>query len=386
MLRKIALLMVVLIFGCAAVVVAAEPAGEEPASQGDLARKLVDLLGWSEGLPEKPLDKDYQAILGGGRKFRFEAEDIYDRTYDTVNVRSYDLFGPFTGNGWLHGITVPTAVHFKVFIPIAGKYTLKAVTKGNDQLWSVAGRAFKVNAGDRLKETVIGQMFIPAGTLEFNAVIPPGGGIDYLLFSAPALAPVEPAAGWNFPARLTGGQFAEVAAALLGTEGLLPEDSSARHKLLAAAAAPVLPAGLFLTDSQVLGKPLADKWARAGLVEAQLSIPVEIDASGVYQLKVRFVGSTLSAGFGDRSVTVPAKPYLDWADCGVFRLAKGTATLNLLIPPYGGVDTIELVPRKSSPTDYVAVTKLGKGAGDAVTSADLDRLLKPLSEQFKERR
>jgi hypothetical protein len=387
MLRKIALLMALLILGCATIAVAAESAGGGAVTQGDLAKKLVDLFGWSEGVPEKATDKDYLALLGGKRTFRFEAEDIYDSTYDSVNVRTYDLFGPFTGRGWLHGVTVPTAVHFKVFIPIAGKYTLKVSTKGDDQLWSVAGKAFKINAGERLKEMVIGQMFIPAGTLEFNAVLPPGGAIDNLLFTAPDLAPVEPLAGWDFPARLTGGQLAEVAAALLGTEGLLPEDPAARHKQLSAAAAvPSLPLGLFLTDTPILGKPLADKWVRAGQVGMPFSMPVQVDVSGVYQLRVRFVGSTLVCGFGDRSVTVPGKPYLDWVDCGVFRLRSGVTPLNFLIPPSGGIDTIELIPRKSSPADYVALTKLGKGAGDAVTAPELDRLLKPLAEQFKERR
>jgi hypothetical protein len=386
MLRKIALLLAVLILGFATIAVAAESGGGAPVTQGDLARKLVDLFGWSEGLPENPQDKDYQAILGGKRSLRFEAEDIYDTAYDSVVVRSFDLFGPFTGSGWLHGITVPTAVHFKVFVPVAGKYTLKASTKGNDQLWSVAGKAFKINAGERLKETVIGQMFIPAGILEFNAVIPPAGAIDNLVFSAPALAPVEPVAGWDFPAKLTNGQLAEVVAALLGTEGLLPEDGAAKHIRLSAASVPSLPLGLFSTDSQILGKPLADKWVRAGQVEMPFSLPVQVDAGGVYGLKVRAVGSSLTAGFGERSVTVPVKPYLDWVDCGVFRLGKGTATLNFRIPPSGGIDTIELVPRKSSPAEYLALAKLGKGAGEAVTAAELDRLLKPLAEQFRERR
>lgn len=387
MLRKIVLLMALLILGCATIVAAAEPTGGAPVTQRDLAKKLIDLFGWSEGVPEKATDKDYLALLGGKRSLRFEAEDIYDTAYDSVNVRTYDLFGPFTGRGWLHGVTVPTAVHFKVFIPIAGKYTLKASTKGDDQLWSVAGKAFKINGGERLKETVIGQMFIPAGTLEFNAVIPPGGGIDNLLFSAPDLAPVAPLAGWDFPAVLTGGQLAEVSAALLGTEGLLPVDSAAKHTLVSAAAAvPSLPIGLFLTDTPILGKPLADKWVRAGQVGMQFSMPVQVDASGVYGLKVRFVGSTLVGGFGDQSVTVPGKPYLEWVDCGVFRLAKGANSLNILIPPSGGIDSIELIPRKSSPADYVALAKLGKGAGDAVTAPELDRLLKPLAEQFKERR
>jgi len=385
MLRTVCTMLIGLLLLSATLSSAAEPKGDAAVKQAELAKRLVDLFGWSEGLPENPQEKDYKVILGGQRRFRFEAEETYDRAFDAVAVRDYNLFGPFTGRGWLHGITVPTAVHFKVFIPIAGKYTLSAVTKGDDQLWSVAGRAFKVNAGEKLKTTVIGQAFIPAGILEFNAVVPPGGAIDAIEFSAPALAPLEPLSGWNFSANLTGGQLAEVAAPLLGTEALLPEDQSAPHKMLSAAAVTPLPEALLLTDSQVLGKTIADKWVRAGQVAGQLTMPVEIDATGVYQVRVRFVGSTLTAGFGDRTVTMPGKPYLDWVECGVFRLAKGKNMLSLRIPPSGGVDSVEIIRRKSSTADYVAVMKLGKGGDETVSSAELDNLLKSLQEKFRER-
>lgn len=385
MVRKLSLVLSVVILMVSTPLWAAEPPAGAPTTQGELARKLVDLFGWSEGVPDKPTDKDYLTVLGGKRSYRFEAEEVYDRYFDAVTTRNYDLFGTFTGRGWLHGGTTATAVHFKVFIPIGGKYTLTASTKGDDQLWSVAGKAFKISAGERFKEVVIGQMFIPPGALEFNAVIPAGGAIDYLLFSAPGLAPVEPVAGWNFAAPLTGGQLAEVAAALLGSESQLPVDDAARRTTLTAASVLPLPEAFYLTDSQLYGKPLANKWVRAGQVAAGFAMPVDIDSGAAYQLRVRFVGSTLTAGFGDRTVTLPGKPYLDWVDCGVFRLGKGKTTLNILIPPNGGVDSVELVRKKSAPEDYVAVAKLGKGAGEVVTSAELDRLLKLVQERFKER-
>jgi len=385
MVRTLCSMLIGAVLFSASIVSAAEQKAEGAVTQADLARKLVDQFGWSEGLPENPQERDYRVILGGERRFRFEAEETHDRTFDSVTVRDYNLFGQFTGKGWLHGITVPTAVHFKVFIPLAGKYTLKASTKGDNQLWSVAGRAFKVNAGDTLKETVIGQAFIPAGVLEFNAVIPPGGAIDSLEFFAPALAPLEPVAGWNFQTNLTAGQLAEVVAPLLGKEALLPEDAAVPHKLVSAASVTPLPEALLLTDSQILGKPLANKWLRAGQVAARLQLPLVIDSAGVYQVRVRFVGPTLTAGFGDRTATMPGKPYLDWVDFGVFRLARGGNLLTLAIPPTGGVDSVEIIRRKSSAADYVAVTALGKGVDEPVTSTELDRLLTSLQEKFRER-
>jgi hypothetical protein len=385
MLRTLSVYLVAAMLFASSSVFAAAPA-EGPATQGELAKKLVEMFGWSEGLPESPADKDYLTILGGRRNLRFEAEEVYDRAYDAVSVRTFNMFGAFTGKGWVHGTTVPTAVHFTVFIPIAGSYTLKASIKGDGQLWSAAGRAFKVNGGAKMQEMTIGKMFVPAGFLEFNAVIPPDGAIDCLTFSAPTLAAVEPVKGWTFPARLTGGDLAEVAAALLGSEGNLPEDPARGRRTVAASSASPLPDSLFLTDSQLLGKTLEARWARAGLGRGQLTLPVEIDLPGVYQLRAHFVGSSLTAGFNGRTVTVPGKPSFDWVDCGVFRLPKGTASLLLDIPPTAGVDRIELVPRKSSPADYVALANLGKGADEPVTSADLDRILTSLRERFKERR
>lgn len=364
---------------------AAAVADNAPVKQADLAKKLVDIFGWSEGLPEKPADADYLAILGGNRNYKFEAEDVYDSYYDTVTVRNYNLFGPFTGKGWVHGITTPTAVHFKVLIPISGKYTVKASTKGDDQLWSVAGMAFKLNAGAELNEKTVGQVFIPAGILEFNAVIPANGAIDYIRFTAPSLAPIEPLSGWNLAAGLQEGQLAEVAAALLGSDPLLEDDPSAKPIIIHALTDP-LPDGLLATESQIFGKTIAQKWVRASQAQVTLPLKLDIDTTAVYRVRVRFLGQTLTAGIGARSVTVPGKGYLDWVDLGVFRLSKGNNLLELTIPPAGGVDSVEIVRKRSSPSDYVSIMKLGKGAGESVTADELDRVLKGLQDKFKERR
>lgn len=364
---------------------AAGVADNAPIKQVDLARKLVDIFGWSEGLPEKPADADYLAILGGNRSYKFEAEDVYDSYYDSVTVRNYNLFGPFTGKGWVHGITTQTAVHFKVLIPISGKYTVKASAKGDDQLWSVAGMAFKLNAGTELKEKTIGQVFIPAGILEFNAVIPANGAIDYIKFTAPSLAPLAPLSGWDLAAGLKGGQLAEVAAALLGSDPLLGDDLSSKPMSIPALTER-LPDGLLATESQIFGKTIAQKWVRASQTQVTLPLKLDIDTNAAYRVRVRFLGQALTAGFGARTLTVPGKSYLDWVDLGVFRLTKGGHLLELTIPPAGGVDSVEIVRMKSSPSDYVSTMKLGKGADESITMDELDRVLKALQDKFKERR
>lgn len=386
MIRKIVLLISVLLFSFAASSLAADPKPAGAATQGDLARKIVDRFGWGEGVPEEPVDKDYLAILGGKRSYRFEAEDVYDKGFDKVTVRNHDMFGPFTGKGWLHGITASTAVHFKVFIPIAGNYTLRASTKGDGQLWSVAGKAFRIDAGAAMKEMAIGQMFVPAGTLEFNVVIPADGGVDYIHFRAPGLAPVEPLAGWNMGGELTAGKFAQVAAALLGNEELLPADPAAVRKSFPAASVSPLPDSVYLTDSQILGKPLSGNWVRSGTAGGELTFPVEMDEAGVYQLRVRYVGGSVKLTTPERSVTVPAKPYLEWVDCGAFRLPKGKSSLTFSLGSADGVDAVELVRKKSSPADYVELVKPGKGSEAQISREDLDQLLKPVMEKFRERR
>lgn len=386
MFRALGIFLLGALFLTAELSLAADQQGGAAVKQAEFARKLVDAFGWSEGLPEKPTDGDYLAILGGNRSLKFEAEDSFDRIYDTVIVRNYNLFGAFTGSGWLHGTTSPTAAHFKVLIPVAGKYTVKATAQGDGQLWSIAGKAFKVNSGPTLKETVIGTVFIPAGQLEFNTVIPPGGAIDNLLFAAPSLAPLEPVSGWNLASDLTGGQLAEIAAAILGTEALLPDDSGAPAKTIAAVAASPLPNGLFATESQILGKTVSPRWVRAGQVAVTLPVPLEIDAAAVYKIRVRFVGTVLTAGFGPGTRSVPGKDYFDWVDLGAFRLTKGIHKLQLQLPPSGGVDQVEVTRKLSAPADFIALAKLGKGADEKIRSSEVDAIIKLLQEKFRERK
>lgn len=366
------------------------PAENKPApeqlKQFDLARKIVDSLGFGEGLPEKPSENDYLQILAGARTFRFEAEETFDRQSDPVTVRNYPLYGAFSGTGWIHGTTAQTAVHFKVFIPFSGKYTMKVVAKGDNQLWSVAGRAFKLNSGEKLKESTLGQVFIPAGELEFNAVIPPAGAIDSVLFTAPSYTPIEPHGGWAPAKPLSAAAVNEVTASLLGLEPLLPDDTSYGKKVIEAASLSNLPATVQITNIQFLGKPVAAKWVRAFQTVAALAVPIEIEVASVYRIRVRAVGTEISAGFGLRRVSTAMKPDLEWIDLGTFRLPKGMNILELQLPPLGGIDIIEVTKKLSSPADYAAATKSGMSGDSPIKPEDLETIIKLLQGQFKERR
>src|SRR6185369_14221624 len=132
--RLLMFLVALSIIAASGLAAAAEKAPETAVSQIIFAQKLVDALGWGEGLPDKATEKDYLAILGGNRNFKFEAEEVFDRQSDSVVIRDYPLFGAFSGKGWIHGPNLQTAVHFRVFIPISGKYTIKVSAKGDSQL------------------------------------------------------------------------------------------------------------------------------------------------------------------------------------------------------------------------------------------------------------
>ncbi|NVN98706.1 MAG: hypothetical protein HXX17_05220 [Geobacteraceae bacterium] len=369
---------------------AVKPAESKPVEnslkQSDLARKLVDALGLAEGLPEKPAEKDYLLILGGERTFRFEAEETFDRQSDLAIVRELPLFGAFSGKGWLHATTTQTAVHFKVLIPVSGKYIFKVTAKGDSQIWSVAGKAFRQSFGDKFSETSLGQVFIPAGELEFNALLPPDGAVDSFVFVAPANSPVEPLAGWATSAPLTAAALNEVFASSLGIESSLPDDSSYTAKTVEAASLSKIPQTARLTDTQLLGKPVAANWLRAFQTGANISLPIDIESLGVYRIRVRAVGSELTAGFGNRTVTKPLTASLNWVDLGTFRLPKGTNSLNLKLPPTGGVDVIEVTKKLSKAADYAAITKTGISGDSIVKPDELEKAVKLLQEMFKEKK
>ncbi len=365
-------------------------AADKPApklvTQLDLAQKLIDALGFGEGLPEKPLENDYFEILGGNRTFKFEAEDTFDKQSDPVTIRNYPLFGAFSGKGWLHGTTSPVAVHFKIFIPVSGKYNLTVVSRGDDQLWSIAGRAFKLNSGANFKESTLGQLFITAGELEFNAIIPTAGAIDCFSFTAPNYTPLEPLAGWNPAAPLAAGALNEVIASLFGLEPLLPDDPSYKSWRIEAASLTKLPETVQITENQVHGKSLAAKWVRAFQTGGTVIVPLEAESTSVYRIRVRAEGSRIVAGFGKQTVTAALKPQLDWADLGTFRLTKGLHSLELQLPPTGGIDLIEVTRKLTSPADYATVTKSELKSNALVTAAELDAIIKSLQGQFKERK
>ncbi|NJD92198.1 MAG: hypothetical protein FIA91_11935 [Geobacter sp.] len=262
----------------------------------------------------------------------------------------------------------------------------KVTAKGDDQLWSIAGKAFKLDSGTAFKESTLGEVNLTAGVLEFNAVIPPSGAIDRFSLTAPDLRPVEPVNGWDFNAPLTAEAVNEAAAALLNLESSLPEDKTFPKTIIEAAAATALPPEAILTDNPVYGKTVAAKWVRLPQKEATVSLPFKAERTAVYTLKVRTLGVKLAAGFDNISALYHGKPYLDWIDIGACKLAQGMHAINIHLPAAGGIDVVEVGRKLSTAKDYATLTKFDLPQNRPLKTAELDTVIKALQEQFKERK
>lgn len=353
-------------------------------TQRDFVRMLVSAFKWDKGLPEKPADKDYLAILGGRRSMHFEAEEFYSAKTDNATVMNYELYGPFSGNGWVSGVALPTTVHFKLFIPLEGEYALNVVSKGDGQIWSAGGKKLKVT-GKHLREEVAGKVHLKAGEQEISVELPPEGAVDSFSLQAPQLAAIEPLDGWRLDAPLTLGAFAEIAGSLLSWEKAITEDSEYKPLNVEIAKAASIPQGAQATTIDYLGRFEAEKWVRAGRSGARVVVPLIITDSAPYQLKVRFLGEAVAAELDGKRIEKAGKPFLDWVDLGVTRLKRGAHTLILRLPPNGGVDILNLVKLKSSPQDYMKLVGIEGTPDDRVSPSRAERLLTSLAERFEER-
>ncbi|WP_298270804.1 hypothetical protein [Geobacter sp.] len=363
--------------------VAAAGEGPSTVTQGELAVRLVTELGLEKGLPEKPKPADYLAVLGGNRHFRFEAEDVYDVEGDSVSVKNYPLYGPFTGKGWVSGLAVPASVRFTVFLPRAGEYRLKVSSRGDGQLWRAGGEEFRVSTGGTLREAVVGSVSLKAGTQVISVQLPPEGGVDWIALEADDLPALEPLGGWRFDAPLTWGAMAEVFAPLLGLEEKMPFDKAGSPRPVAVHAAAHLPDGVTVTTASFLGPFTPPKWTRAGAGGAVIEVPLVIEAAGVYELRVRLLGEPVVIDFDGRRFERPGKPFLVWHDLGIMRLREGRHLLTLTLPPLGGADVVEILKRKSSPADYLEIVGLKGAPRTSVTRAAYEEALKGVLNRLR---
>ncbi|GAM09378.1 hypothetical protein OR1_01656 [Geobacter sp. OR-1] len=355
-------------------------------TQGDFARELVKVFGWEDGVTKEAKDRDYLQILDGRRTFKFEAEKVYNARTDDVVPRKNDYFGPFSGETWLGGISVPAKVHIKVFIPIAGNYTLSAAARGNGQVWTIGEKKYQANSGDTLALTKIADISLQPGELELEMLMPPEGGLDYIVFSAPDFAPIEPMDGWRFSETLTNAAIAYVASSLLGLEGALPADEKIKPLSIVISEMPGLPKTLTLSDIRYYGKFSGKYWASTGSKSADLDIPFSLTQSGIYDLKLRCMGKPVTGTIDGNPVNINSRSSMDWVELGLHRLSEGKHNLRVRIPAFGGIDAFEVAAKKSSPEAYMSLVGMPGDPKAVVTYAEMEKLLGILKKKFSTRK
>jgi len=351
-------------------------------SQGQWMQNLVEALGWSYGLPDEPTDEDYRRILQGDRTFHFEAEEIFDPG-DVVSVSNLQNFGPYSGRGWLAGISTPTTVHLQFLLPLAGTYRLQAGLLHPGHQFQLDRYRFTGDGSRRLALVDLGEYALPAGTQQLEDLVPPNGGIDNLILTAPPLTPILPLAGWAPQAALTTEDLAVTAIRLLDLEPFLPpgnldltfeaEDSAALD-------------GARQTEQRFLGTPSAGSWVRAGADPATISIDFDLPRSAVYHLTLRAVGPGRLTGTLDRreELAWSTDPFLSDQAIGSFYLAAGSHHLEIVLPPRSGIDALKLRAAVSDGAAYRRLAGLA-GAGNEPTPEQVDRLLRLLAATGSDR-
>lgn len=361
--------------------------GSSNFTQRDFGRMIVNQFGWSEGLPKEPTDRDYLVILGGKRTFRYEAEQVYNSQADNVTLRNYALYGPFTGTGWLMGVSQQTSANFSVMLPMTGEYSLKAVIKGKDFVWKVGDRELRGgNPAGNFSEVDFGKVWIKPGLIQLKATIPPEGAIDSFMLVASDHHSIQPFDGWRFNDPLTALQMAQAGVAMKDVFGQLPDDRQAKLLRIAAVDAASPTSEAVATTANFLGPFTARSWLRAGHLGAQLQIPLTVPELGYYELRGRLMGEQLSGSLNGTPFSLKGKPYLDMVSLGLFRLEAGKNLLSLKLPPMGGIDVLELTRKSSSPQDVMRLAGVSGSSDRHVTSDEALNYIKTISEKHQVRK
>lgn len=355
-------------------------------TQGEFALHLVKALGWDAGLPQEAKDRDLLVVLLGRRYFKFEAEEHYDTKRDNVSVRSLRIFGPYSGNGWVSGVAVPSTVHLRIFLPLEGDYVLKVAIKGDGQKWSIGDKAFTVGSGGSFREIEAGTVHLTSGPQNITVELPPEGAVDYLILSSPSLPPLEPAGGWRFKQPLNLADVAHITVTALGLESKFAADQKTKPIIIPVAEAIELPPTASTATINYYGQFVAKKWLRAGFKNITAEVPIKIMDAGVYGVRVRYLGEKFSAYLDDEKLGGKGKPYFEWIDSGNHQLSQGIHKLILDISPSDGVDVVELTKRQSSPEDYLSVAGLKGDPSAPVTVKEADSLIGSLVERLKARK
>lgn len=340
-------------------------------TQKEFARLIMKQLSLSEGLPKETADRDYLLILSGKRTFRYEAENAYNELTDRVTMREFPLFGEFTGKGWILGVSDITDATFTIWLPAAGEYNFKAVIKGDGFVWCIDDKEYRADSkSKKFQEIDVAKVRLKAGVATIKVIIPPDGAIDSFTLTAPDEAPIQPFMGWRFKEGLTAVRMAEIAVSMTNSYAQLPDvEQSSSLKPIAVFDKVVLPPNILPTEIDYLGKFSSAKWVRADFRGATLQIPVAVADAGYYSLTANVMGGDISGKINNISFKLAAKSYLSKTNLGVYRLESGENTLSINLPPMGGIDSVELSKKSTSPDDFMRLAGV-RGPIERLIGAD----------------
>lgn len=344
-------------------------------TQRQWMQSLVEVMGWSYGLPDEPEDADYLTILDGNRSFRFEAEAIYDHQ-DIVTVSKLRTFGPFDGSGWVAGISTPTPLRLHFLLPLAGSYRVHAKLRGGEHRFQIGQDRIAVAGKNRWSLVDLGTVPLAAGPQQIEDLLPPDGGLDSIDLDAPPLRAIQPRHGWNPAAPLTGTELAVTSLTLLGVEDALPATAPTLHSEAEDA---VNLGQARISAKGFLGVPSGGRWVRAGAEPTTVTLAFKVPAGGVYRLSLRALGpGQLNVRLdGHERFSVTAKAAFRDFLLGSRYLTAGDHRLEIDLPARGGVDLLTLQAQASTPADFRRLA--GLGATDEPTPPQIDRLLRLLA-------
>ena len=350
-------------------------------TQREFAIKLIQDLNLGS-LPKKPKDRHLQTLLGGRRSYVFEAEDYFNKQQDKVVLRNYNTIGAFSGKGWLSAPPEPTSVSFRARLPLSGIYHMKVRGAGKGQLWSIGGRAIKVDCGPQLSEADAGMVILDAELMNFTVVLPPEGAVDVITLTAPDLPAIQPQGGWQFDQPLTYGIAAEVAASLIRDALKLSNNPAIPPRKVPVAGNAALPSGVSLVNDMIFGRFFGEGWFRNGYQPSAVELPFQVEATAMYGVKAHWFGKQFTGTIDGVALSGRGKGYFDWTDLGSFFLEKGKHLLRVELAPSEGIDGIELTAKVSGADAYLKALAWSQTAAQFVPPADFDRLMQDIAGRY----
>lgn len=339
-------------------------------TQRDWALQLIDSLGWSFGLPEKPTDQDYQRMLDGNRTYRIEAEEAHQRG-DRVAVMNFDTFGEFSGKGWLNGIKDRTTAHFKFNLPHSGRFKVTARVRLVEHHLLIGTRDFRVSGGDMFTTVQVGFVELQAGPNEAIFQLRPNGSIDYFELEAAPVGPIAPAGGWEFDRELSAEVAARTTIQALNLQKNLPPG---RQVLRLEAENLPLPKGVRIERNQIRGDASGGRFVQVGAGVASLAFYAASVADGVADIALRAAGtrpiSTRLVGYFDKRQTFGQR--FEERLLGTFFLPEGEMLVEVELPSRASIDRLEIRSRRGSRADLLRLVGLDESG--RISERDLNNL------------